>query len=175
MAVPGVRFRAVSPRPNYIDQGRVNRATRTALEKQCAPRLKSYFTRIVAPWDDAHRPDFAVEVKGEETTGYTITCQPTGANAQYWLWTSRGTRPHKIVPKNAPRLIFQLGYKPHTGIDGHYRGPGVATGPWVAAKSVNHPGTKARHFEESIARWYAPVFKRVMEKAIQDAITQGAK
>ena len=173
MAIPGVRFRAVSPRPNYLDKGRVNRAIRQGLEKECAPRLKSYFTRIVAPWSAEHRPDFETNVEGEETKGYMLTCKPVGDNAKYWLWTSRGTRPHKIVAKNAPRLLFQLGYQPHTEPGGHYNGPGVATGPWMAAKSVNHPGTKPRYFEEAIGRWYAPVFKRTMAEVIKYAIAQG--
>lgn len=176
MAIPGVRFKAVSPRPNFMDKGRVNRAIRQGLEKECAPQLKSYFTRIVAPWSAEHRPDFETKVEGEETKGYVLSCKPVGDNAKYWLWTSRGTKKHKIIAKNAPALIFRLGYQPHTSGGGHYNGPGIATGEWRSVKPpkvVEHPGTKPRYFEEAIARWYAPVFRRTMEAIIKNAIAQG--
>lgn len=55
-----------------------------------------------------------------------------GANVPYTRWVDQGTKPHKIVAKNAPYLTF---YWPKVGRVVHF-------------KSVNHPGNKPYRFLE---------------------------
>lgn len=55
------------------------------------------------------------------------------ATANYAKFVHDGTRPHVIRPKNARFLVFEAG------------------GRTVFAKSVNHPGTRARPFLRNAA------------------------
>lgn len=71
------------------------------------------------------------------------------------LWTAldeKGTPPHVIVPRRAPRLSFVAGrYRPKTNPGGRFRGPGkVQGGKRVYAMRVKHPGFKPRKFTQRI-------------------------
>lgn len=55
------------------------------------------------------------------------------ASAPHALFVEAGTRPHVIEARNAPMLRFQIG------------------GRWISARSVRHPGTRARDFMRDAA------------------------
>jgi hypothetical protein len=69
------------------------------------------------------------------------------------LFLQFGTKPHVILPKNGPYLRFQ-----------------IHGGPWVFAKRVNHPGTKATLFmtharnvgEQTLKRGFAHYLNQAM-------------
>ena len=102
----------------------------------------------------------------------SVNVWPTGENAQIWRYVSRGTKgPYWIVSKNPSKypLKFRTDYKPRTTPSGGYKGPGRAFGKIVRPLYVSHPGIKARNFEQHIARWYAPQFRRTMKNAVARA------
>ena len=76
-----------------------------------------------------------------------------GVDDQIWSWLDEGTgrygprgRPYPIRAKNAPALLFQLDYVPHT-VPGRLPGNivgGFARGVWCAKKLVMHPGIRPR-------------------------------
>jgi hypothetical protein len=154
-----VRGRKKSPRWTEIAK-----EVERSMESTVKPRILEYAEKIVANWE--HMPQFkARKSVGKEILLYVY---PTGPNAVYWIWTSRGTKAHKITPKKASVLAFPTGYAPKTSPRGpSYGGPGKATGPTVFAVEVDHPGTRPRHFEEAWARWAKTWFRREIENAMR--------
>lgn len=74
-----------------------------------------------------------------------------------WHMVDEGTRPHVIVPRRAKVLYFGPGSSPKTrprviGSTGGSRG-----GAPVVAHRVNHPGTEAREFSETVQAKYDEV------------------
>lgn len=156
------RFRGRKRHPNW--SGIAKEAKKT-LDVVVKPRLLSYPRRIVASWE--HKPDFKA-MKKVTRQDIRVYVYPTGPNKKYWIWTSRGTKPHPIEPKKAPILAFPSVYKPKTTVRGPgYKGPGRSSGPTIFAMHVDHPGTKPRHFEEAWTRWAKTWFRREMENAMR--------
>ena len=122
---------------------------------------------IVDSWE--HKPEFEtrVTITSNEIRMYMY---PTGDNAKYWTWTSRGTKPHPIDAKNAPYPVFRGQYNPKTWKGGIWGGPGVATGLWSKKKHVDHPGTEPREFEE----WIMNEIKADFRREIENAFNRGA-
>jgi HK97 gp10 family phage protein len=73
-----------------------------------------------------------------------------GPNTPYAAYVEFGTRPHKIVPKNASTLAFTI------------------NGRKVYAKAVNHPGTKAQPFvRPAFEAWVERLGGMVAEANVQ--------
>ena len=156
------RVRGRRTHPNWT--GIAKEVERT-LEARVKPRLLDYPRRIVASWE--HKPDFKA-MKKVTRGAAKVYVYPAGENKKYWIWVSRGTKPHVIRPKRAKVLAFPSVYQPKTTARGPgYKGPGKSSGPTIFAKEVHHPGTKARHFEEAWARWAKTWFRREMENAMR--------
>ena len=156
------RFRGRRKHPNWT--GIVKEAERT-LDRVVKPRLLDYAERVVANWE--HKPRFKAR-KVVTRKAIAVDVWPTGPNKKYWVWTSRGTKPHVIKPKRAKVLAFPSVYVPKTTPRGpSYGGPGTSSGPTIFAAHVDHPGTKPRRFEEAWARWGKTWFRREMENAMR--------
>ncbi len=156
------RVKGRKKHPNW--SGIVKEVERT-LDAKVKPQLLEYPKKVVANWK--HKPDFKA-MKRVTKDAISVYVYPTGPNKDYWIWTSRGTRPHIIRPKKAKILAFPSVYKPKTTPRGPgYRGPGVSSGPTVFAKEVKHPGTKPRHFEEAWERYAQARFRKEMENAMR--------
>lgn len=93
-----------------------------------------------------------------------------GTDDEIYRYVTEGTRPHVILPKNAPALRFQRTYKAKTtpGVIGS--SSGGSSGPTVFSSGVIHPGTKARNFDDAIAKRWKKRFKRRMEAAMREAV-----
>jgi len=167
--MPRVAFRAVRGRNRYFTDDMAERV-KDLLGQRMNAEVKPYFIKqfeqVVADWD--HKPKFKAR-KYINPDAIRVTVHPTGKNAQIWKWVTEGTAgkgkgpTYPIEPKNAPFLAFQLGYKPHTQPGGQYGGSGTASGPWVFAQHVDHPGIRPREFEKHIAEDNEQWFNRKME------------
>lgn len=100
-----------------------------------------------------------------------------GTDEPIYGYVTRGTRPHLITPVRAKVLVFGSGkYNPVTrpGVLGSRRvgvglqGTGGVAKP-VFAKRVRHPGTKARGFEELVAKKLQPSFGVSIQAALLKA------
>lgn len=160
--MPRVAFRSVRSRSRFVHIKRVREKMERHLEKKIKPRLIREHEKIVADWD--HKPTFKGRKYLDEDS-VRITVHPDGPHKDIWYWVTGGTRPHVIRARNAPFLVFATGYIPHTSPGGGYGGPGEAKGDVVSKKQVDHPGIKARKFEEHIARKFNSWFKRSVENA----------
>lgn len=169
--MPTIAFRAVRSRKRFFNAAtgdRIKELLGQRMEEEVKPHLIDQFEEIVADWD--HK----VQFKGRKYIGpdsVRVAVFPTGKNKKIYEWVTKGTKPHIIEPKNAPMLVFQLGYIPHTSPGGGYGGAGRATGPTVGAMHVDHPGTKAREFEKHIRRknenWYSRKMEVIWKWAIR--------
>lgn len=160
-----ILLRRVRGRRKHPNWSGIAKEVEKTLDAKVKPRLLDYPRRIVASWE--HKPEFRA-MKRVTRGDIRVYIYPTGPNKKYWIWTSRGTKPHVIEPKNAPVLAFPSIYTPKTTVRGPgYKGPGTSSGPTVFAMHVEHPGTKPRHFEEAWGRWAKTWFRREMENAIR--------
>ena len=147
---------------------------RDAMDTKIKPRALKYAIRVTQDWD--HEPVWRA-IASIRRGAIALDLSPTGPNKKYWIWTSRGTRPHKIRAKHArrkgrlPMLVFPSVYTPHTTPRGpSYGGPGTSSGPTVFAREVNHPGTKGRHFEEAWRRYMEKWFAAEIEAAVRRGV-----
>jgi hypothetical protein len=87
-------------------------------------------------------------------------------------YVTYGTKPHIITAKRPGGVLaFQSGYKAKTTPRVIGSGPGGPFGETVFARSVQHPGTEAREFHETILEKWEPLFSDHMK----DALDRGAK
>jgi hypothetical protein len=115
------------------------------------------------------RPGFETLI-GLTTKEATVLTGPTGTidAVQKWKWLDEGTRPHVISAKRAPLLKFRLGYNPGTT-------PGTLTtrgsyyvgSHWRSAKTVHHPGTKARGWSALVQEQHKKPFIKRMNEAVR--------
>ena len=123
------------------------------------------FKSVVLDWKG--KPRFIAKM-GDKDGDFVLSVRPAGKDAKKWNWVSRGTKgPYKIRAKNAKTLAFRTGYKPRTKPGGTFGGPGVASGPWRTPVEVTHPGIEPRHFEENIAKRFAPMYRERIENLIR--------
>ena len=64
----------------------------------------------------------------------------SGSELEYAIYPERGTRPHRITPRQAPHLRF------------YWRKRGV----WFKGPAVNHPGQQAQNFMTDALQEIAP-------------------
>ncbi len=135
------------------------------LDQKVKPALVKSHNLVVANWE--HKPKF----QGRKTIKpdvIIVNVFPTGPNAKIWQFVDKGTKPHKIKAKNVPLLKFRLGSKPKTLANPARTTSGSkATGQFISAKEVNHPGSKARNFTKQIAEDIKPEFKKEIENAFR--------
>jgi hypothetical protein len=182
--MPRIAVRRVGKGAGWsLEPKRYEKALRDAVNKEAKPAVLKMMKEVVegkrySESGDAwkHKVQFKArfQVRGNDAVLYAF---PTGKNKKYWTWTSRGTKPHSIDAKNAPFLVFPYGgpgqapkTRPPRGSGRSFGGPGVTK--WARVKHVDHPGTKARLFEEQIMKEYAPKFRRLVRKTIDDLINE---
>lgn len=85
-----------------------------------------------------------------------------------YVWTSSGTRPHKIRARKGKALRFAKVSRPKTRPGSLIAGSGISSGV-AFAQSVNHPGTKARKFPQTAAKFLRPIFKFRIKNALRNA------
>jgi len=134
-----------------------------ALERKAAyvaDQVLLDFLLTVSQWSTQPKFEKLVQV-GPESVEVLV-----GTDDFVYKLVSGGTRPHIIRVKRARALRFQAGYKAKTMPGVISSQSGGAFGPNVYALQVQHPGTEARKFEETIGKKWRPRFKREMEQAL---------
>ena len=129
--------------------------------------IKKDFEGTVKTWKTKVVFEDLIEVGPDAVTIYV------GTDNEIYGWVDKGTRPHRIEPKGNYPLAWRSGYTGPKTKPGSLKSVnrGKATGPYVFAKGVNHPGTKARGFSEMIAKKW----ERILPKRMQKALDRAAK
>jgi len=149
-------------------------ATQEAIDEveEIADDALRYHRKVVREW--AHKPGFRQQ-KYKNPNVYTIKIVPTGRYATIWYYVDRGTKPHDIPlsPKIDGFLRFQLGYNARTAPKAQFaQGTGTASGAWVTAKQVHHPGTEARNFTQTWIDELEPPFPDRIQAAIKRGLNK---
>jgi hypothetical protein len=133
-----------------------------------AKTVKAEFDDVVSDWSKENKPAFKIETK-VSSAGFRVEVRPV-MRGKGWLifkWVDRGTEAHSIDPKPGNKrglLIFRGGYSPKTlPIARSHVGDGKAHGDWASVDHVDHPGTKARLFSETIQKRTYPQFRKTIE------------
>ena len=171
--MPQIAFRQIRSRGARPDWNAIRQELEKTIDNEVKPALIKKFNDVVADWQ--HKVSFKArkQITRAEIKVYVYPV----ANKDIWVFVSRGTRGGYQIPKNPPAssrdglLHYQAVYDARTQPRGRYGlGSGQKTGPWVSARTVIHPGVKAREFEEVIAEEYKKEFSRVMENAMRRGI-----
>lgn len=123
------------------------------------------FKGTIRSW--RHKPAFQAitEVRGGNIAVIA------GTDDQIYGWVDRGTKPHVIRPRWAPRLVFDSVFTPKTRPGSLQSGAGGSKPPTVYAMEVHHPGTKPRLFskkvQEQIRAKARPALSRRMKKWVR--------
>lgn len=153
-----VLFRPI--RPQYYDVEAFRREINREL-RSIAESIRGDYEATTAGWRTP--VTFVVREAGVARGGASIII---GTESEVYGYVDKGTRPHPIRPKSAKVLRFQTGYRPKTRPRVLRSTSGGATGPAVFAKQVQHPGTRAREFTETIADKWQPRMARRVQLAI---------
>ena len=139
--------------------------------KEAQKGMLTDFQATTKTWK--HKPKFEVAksiAMAQSPTVHVITTD------RIYGYVNDGTKPHPIFAgiytglSNKKALSFRSGkYHPKTRPRVISSTPGGASGPKIARPYVEHPGTKARKFDETIQKKWTPRFKRLMEQAMSRA------
>lgn len=157
-----MRFKPIIPRVVLTTAG-LEKALDRALERTLKSG-KAMFEKTTATWRN-HTVLFVVEVRDGKGS--------VGTDHPIYMYVSRGTRPHIIRARGAALVWEQGKYKSSTrpGRIGSRRvgtsrqGTG-GVGQAMFRKSVKHPGTAARGFEETVATRMQPLLETNIQAVI---------
>lgn len=125
--------------------------------------IRADFEKTTETWE--HKPKFEMLISLSQP-GPTVLVD---TNDAVYGYVSKGTRPHLIFPKRAKALRFPGTYAAKTTPGVIASKPGGSRGAVVYSQGVAHPGTKARKFDEEIAKKWEKPFKRRMEAGMKKA------
>lgn len=133
--------------------------------------MRTSHQHVVSEWQ--HKPTFKAEIS-ESKYLKTVTIKVKGDAANIWTFVDKGTKPHEIAAKNVPFLKFQTGYSARTAPVAKFnQGTGQSFGPWVAKAVVQHPGTEARKFTETILKELSPPIEERIQAAVKRGLDKG--
>lgn len=139
------------------------RAVRAAAEKatqQAAKELVEDYKKTTATWETDVRWIITVSASG-------VTVR---TDNQIWTFVDKGTRPHEIRAKAGKALRFAQGYSAKTRPGSIIARGGGASGDDAFARSVQHPGTKARGFTNRLRAKWLKKWPKDMQAAITKAV-----
>lgn len=125
------------------------------------------FESTVSTW--SNKPSF----KGQKIVsafGIAVQVQARGDGSDIWNMLNEGTRAHIIRPRTARSLSFRSQYRAKTRPGRIRAGGGGASGSYVFAQVVHHPGTEAREWTKVIGAKWKPEFKPLMDNAVRRAV-----
>jgi hypothetical protein len=155
-----IKFKAMLP--TYYDEAAFVAAAERILDKT-GKDFRAGFEQSVEGWE--HQVSFATQSQIEGKRARVIV----GTNDEIYGYVNHGTKPHEIKPKRKGRLSFRTGYRAKTQRGSLRSGSGGATGAWVSAKKVQHPGTEPRNFDEEVVRRTKPKFERYCSEEFDNA------
>lgn len=129
----------IQPTTDLFNRAEVARRLREAV-RDTAAAAKADLEKTVATWQ--REVNFAITPIAD---GLLVD-----TDDPIWHMVDEGTRPHIIVPRRAKVLMFGPGASPKTRPRVIGSSGGSSGGAPVVAHRVNHPGTEARAFTETV-------------------------
>lgn len=174
--MPTRRFRSTLKQTLIRQDKEVRKELRSEMQT-VAQEMVDWLTIAVRGWKKV-KVRFAprVEIKPDRIRAFADIA---GTGKKIFGYIDKGTgkygpkkKAYEIKPKPPNKtLSFQKGYKPKTAAVAQINvGPGKATGKWVRAIKVIHPGIQAREFTKTVATNLKPPFDERIDKAIRKGI-----
>lgn len=157
-----VKMMAISPQELKTDAIRLELLN--AMRK-AGRGIRKDFQATTKTWK--HKPEFKMTISLRSPGPFVNV----STQSEIYGYVDRGTKPHIIRPKNKSVLRFQSIYTAKTTPNVLSSSKGGASGDFVFAKEVHHPGTKPRNFTNLIRDKWKDEFYTLMN----DAIARGAK
>jgi hypothetical protein len=162
----GIKVKVI--KPAKMNQREFERVIKDTLKDTEKGILKD-FERTTETWQHQVAFDHGHSVTASGGRAFVET------DDEIYGYVNDGTKPHRIPKTGVANLRFQWGgkgsYRPKTAPGRLASKPGGPSGPVVGAKSVQHPGTTARKFDEAAKqRWLT-----LLPRALRDALGKGAK
>ena len=158
-------MKAIRPRRRIFDEKVFKAHAEEALDELAEEGL-SEFEATVSTWK--HQPKF--QVKRVSTYERAIGYDGRTKEGLIYTGVDLGTPEHEIVPKNpAGVLLFRESYSAKTapGVIGSF--DGGSRGGIVAARRVNHPGSKPRGFSKKIWQRFKLAAPARLRRAVEEA------
>jgi len=155
-----VRIEVIGGDGNVIDIDAFRRASINQA-RQTAKAIEVDFKVTTRTWKT--KVEFERKIISDEQIDIFTT-------SKIYLFVSGGTKAHIIRAKNAPNLLFQVGYNRKTQPNRIASYNGGSFGPYRKTKQVNHPGSKARKFDTTIKKKWDREFPRQYQRAVLSQI-----
>jgi hypothetical protein len=138
-----------------------------AMRTEVKPSLQKLFKKTVVGWD--HKPVFRGTIN-KSTEFLRLLVKPVGKNAElYAMIDVTGAKKHVINAHPNNFLFYRPGYTSSTRPGRIQSRRKRRSGPIVTARTVKHPGFKAREFSATIAKEYQGEYGQVMKDATHEA------
>jgi len=155
-----VKLSAIKPKGTRLTADKVRKIVKDAYDDVSTDVLRD-LVETTASWE--HKPTFQRRTTADGGVEvYT--------DDDIFHYVDQGTKPHIIEPKQAPRLRFQSQYTAKTMPGNILSRPGGASGPFVFAKRVNHPGTEPRLITQTIMRRRGPLLKKRIDDGLRKLV-----
>lgn len=154
-----IRLEPITIKGDLFDTDELQRIISNTMTAE-AKNIKVDFDVTTQTWN--RRPKFVI--RG------TKFARQIKTDSKIYGYVNDGTRPHVIVPRSAKMLSFRTGYKAKTIVRQIASRAGGASGGRAVAKVVNHPGTKARKFDEAIKEKWDKLFPQILQRAIDSEL-----
>jgi hypothetical protein len=166
MARAKVSFTPILPKGDF-DIKFYKEAWERTLRSQVKPDLINLFKRTTSGWDN--KPVFRGTIN-KSTEFLRLLVKATGENANiYAMIDITGAKRHPITARQGRLLKYRPGYSPATSPGRIQSRRKRRSGPIVTARSIDHPGFKAREFSATIAKRYQPTYVKHMNEATHRA------
>lgn len=135
-----IKLKPILPKGVVFDVGKAKGIIEKNI-KELADSTQTKFENVTSSWNTK------VPFKQTETPKSTVV----STDSAVFGYVNNGTTPHKIVAGAARMLQLKTGYKAKTSPNSLGVGGGGYAGT-TFRKSVNHPGSVARRFDNGIVR-----------------------
>lgn len=150
--------------PKDLGFKNVERAVKNAL-KNTAKNVDVDFKVVTQTWN--HKPGFDTkDISNGSHIGVEVS-----TDDKIFGYVEEGTKPHIIVPKRG-KMLFIPGVNYRAKTRPRYIGSnkGGRDNTFVYTKLVQHPGTEAREFSETIAKKWQKELPDIVQRAIDSEV-----
>lgn len=150
-----MKLKAIIPQQLALDPKRLLRGIQNGMDAS-AKAVKVDFGVTTQTWK--RKVEFTIQ---ETDEGRIV-----GTDDEIYGYVNDGTKPHIIVAKNSPTLVFTTPFGPKTTVRVIGSLAGSRGSTVHRPKAVKHPGTEAREFDETIAKKWRELFPRTLQRSL---------
>lgn len=150
--------------PKDLGLKNVERAVKNAL-KNTAKNVEVDFKTVTQTWN--HKPAFdTTDISNSNQIGVEVS-----TSDEIFGYVEEGTKPHIITPKRGKVLFIPgVNYRAKTRPRVIGSNKGGRDNTFVFTRLVQHPGTKAREFSDTIARKWEKELPDIVQRSIDSEV-----